>query len=436
MKKLLRLLSLSLVLLYFLVSQAKGEEGIVYLVKVDSAITPVIADFLIYSINLANQIEAKALVIELDTPGGLVESTRKIVKEMLKSKTPIIVYVYPSGARAASAGTFILLASHLAVMSPGTHVGAAHPITLMGKTSKTLMKKVTNDLVAWAKNIAEFRHRNVRFAAQAIRNSKSITEKKALRLKVIDMIADSLSELLKKADGKKVWAGNKSFKLHLKAAKIVKIKEDLKTRLLKVLTNPNLVYFLLMLGMAGLYFELSHPGAIFPGVIGAICLILALVGLSVLPVNYAGLLLIILAGILYFLEIQIASHGLLAIGGTIALFLGSLMLFGKSPPELRIDPVFLYTVLFSFSAVFLGITYLAVRTIIKKPVSGKEALIGKTGKVMEDIDPEKGGKVFVEGEIWIAFSEKSIPKGKKVKVVKTEGLTLKVEEVREGKDAQ
>ncbi len=427
MRKFLKILSL-IIFFTFLTCEVKAETGVVYLVKIDSAITPVIADFLIYSVNLANAKNANALIIELDTPGGLVESTRKIVKAMLKSRTPVIVYVYPSGARAGSAGTFILMASHFAVMAPGTHVGAAHPVTLVGKTSKTMMEKITNDLIAWVKNIAEFRHRNVRFAIKAVKYSKSITEKQALKLGVINLIAENLQELLKKADGKIVWAGSKKYKLHLKNVRIIEIKEDLKTRLLKVLTNPNLVYFLLMLGMAGLYFELSHPGAIFPGVVGAISLILALVGLSVLPVNYAGLLLIILAGVLYFLEVQIASHGLLAIGGTLALFLGSLMLFGKNPPELRIDPVFLYTVLFSFSAIFLGITYLAVKTVIKKPVSGKEALVGKIGKVMEDIDPEKGGKVFVEGEIWIAFAEKSIPKGKKVRVIKTEGLTLKVEE--------
>ncbi len=429
MKNYLKLLKITLIFLLISYIKLLAAENKIYLVKIDAPITPVIANFLSYSIDLANQKNAKALIIELDTPGGLVESTRKIVKDMLQSKVPIIVYVSPSGARAASAGTFILLASHLAAMAPGTHVGAAHPIELTGKTDKEVMKKIINDLVAWAKNLAQMRHRNIKFAEKAIKESKSITEKEALKMKVIEIIAKDLNDLINQATGRIIWINNQKITLNLKNCEIIEIKEDFKTKLLKILTNPNLVYFLLMLGLVGIYFEFAHPGAIFPGVIGAICLILAFVGLSILPINYAGLALIILAGILFFLEIQITSHGLLALGGTICLFLGSIMLFGKNPPALRVYQPFLYTVVLTFSALLAGITYLAVKTLRKKPVSGSEALIGKIGKVLEDIDSEKG-KIFVEGEIWKAISDEYIPKGSKVIIIAKEGLTLKVKSLK------
>ncbi|WP_038057211.1 NfeD family protein [Thermodesulfobacterium hydrogeniphilum] len=429
MKNYLKLLKITLIFLLISYIKLLAAENKIYLVKIDAPITPVIANFLSYSIDLANQKNAKALIIELDTPGGLVESTRKIVKDMLQSKVPIIVYVSPSGARAASAGTFILLASHLAAMAPGTHVGAAHPIELTGKTDKEVMKKIINDLVAWAKNLAQMRHRNIKFAEKAIKESKSITEKEALKMKVIEIIAKDLNDLINQATGRIIWINNQKITLNLKNCEIIEIKEDFKTKLLKILTNPNLVYFLLMLGLVGIYFEFAHPGAIFPGVIGAICLILAFVGLSILPINYAGLSLIILAGILFFLEIQITSHGLLALGGTICLFLGSIMLFGKNPPALRVYQPFLYTVVLTFSALLAGITYLAVKTLRKKPVSGSEALIGKIGKVLEDIDSEKG-KIFVEGEIWKAISDEYIPKGSKVIIIAKEGLTLKVKSLK------
>ncbi|RKX61311.1 MAG: nodulation protein NfeD [Thermodesulfobacteriota bacterium] len=423
------LIILSFIYLFIFSETGICKESKIFLVRIDAAITPVIANFIEYSINFAEEKGAKALIIELDTPGGLVESTRKIVKSILQSNVPIIVYVSPSGARAASAGTFILLASHIAVMAPGTHVGAAHPIELTGKADKEVIKKITNDLVAWAKNLAQLRKRNVKFAEEAIRKSKSITEREALKLKVIDFIARDLNELIKKANGKIVYVRYKKIRLSFKNPDIEEIKEDLKTKLLKVLTNPNLVYFLLMLGLAGIYFEFAHPGAIFPGVIGAICLILAFTGLSVLPINYAGLALIILAGVLFFLETQITSHGFLTLGGIISLFLGSIMLFGKNPPSLKVSQPFLYTVILSFSLLFSGITYLAVKALRKKPVSGKEALIGKKGKVIEDVTPEKG-KIFVEGEIWEARSESFIPKGEKVIVIKKEGLILIVKSLK------
>lgn len=407
----------------FIASFAQAQK--IYHVKIDAAITPVIANFISYGIDLANKERAKAFIIELDTPGGLVESTREIVKDILQSQVPVIVYVSPSGARAASAGTFILLSSHLAAMAPGTHVGAAHPVELTGKVEKEMMNKVVNDLVAWAKNLAKMRGRNEVFAEEAVRKSKSITEEEALKTGVIEIIAKDMRDLIEKAEGKQVLIGEERITLRLKEVPIETIKEDLKTRVLKILTNPNLVYLLLMLGLAGLYFELAHPGSIFPGVLGAICLILALVGLSVIPVNYAGLALILLAGILFFLELQVTTHGLLALTGVLCLFLGSLMLFGKNPPSLKVSTPFLYSVVITFSAILGGITYIAVKILRKKPVSGKEGLVGKIGKALEDVGPNKG-KVFLEGEIWQAISEEPISKGEKVIVIEQEGLVLKV----------
>lgn len=422
MKKFLVLVSF-FIINFLSIDSVKAQK--IYHVKIDAAITPVIANFISYGIDLANRERASAFIIELDTPGGLVESTREIVKEILQSQVPVIVYVSPSGARAASAGTFILLSSHLAAMAPGTHVGAAHPVELTGKMDKEMMNKVVNDLVAWAKNLAKMRGRNEVFAEEAVRKSKSITEEEALKLGVIEIIAKDINDLLEKAHGREILIGEEKRTLKLRNLKVETIKEDLKTKVLKILTNPNLVYLLLMLGLAGLYFELAHPGSIFPGVLGAICLILALVGLSVIPVNYAGLVLIILAGILFFLELQATTHGLLALAGVACLFLGSLMLFGKNPPALKASTPFLYSVVITFSAILGGITYIAVKTLRKKPVSGKEGLIGKVGKTLEEIGPDKG-KIFLEGEIWQAISEEPIPKGEKVIVIGQQGLILKV----------
>lgn len=410
------------------VKELHAQRNTVFVMRVEGAITPVTANFISYGLNYASEKKGKALIIELDTPGGLVESTREIVKEILQSEIPIIVYVSPQGARAASAGVFILLASHLAAMAPSTHVGAAHPVELSGKADPKMMEKVANDLAVWAKNLAETRGRNAEFAELAVKKSKSITEKEALSQKVIEIIATDLKDLIAQAHGKKVKVKNAEIILSLKEASIEYIKEDFKTRFFKILANPNLVYFLLMLGLLGIYFELSHPGAIFPGVFGAICLILAFLGLSILPMNYAGLALILLSGLLFFLETQVTSHGLLTIAGIISLLLGSLILFGNNPPALKVYTPFLYTVVFIFALLFGVITYLAIRAVRKKPVTGSEELIGLEGKALTDITTE-GGKVFLHGEIWQAFSDEVIPKDSKIKVLEKKGFSLKVKKL-------
>ncbi|MGC9140813.1 MAG: NfeD family protein [Caldimicrobium sp.] len=416
--------------LFFFLSflPAKAFSQKIYTIKVDSAITPVTANFIIYAIHFVEEKKGKALIVQLDTPGGLVDSTREIVKEFLQSSIPIIVYVSPQGARAASAGVFIVLASHLAAMAPSTHLGAAHPVELTGKADSKMLEKIANDLASWAKSLAESKGRNPEFAELAVKKSKTLTEKEALSLRVVEIIAKDLEDLIQKAQGRKIKIKDQEITLELKGFPVEEIKEDLKTRFFKILANPNLVYFLLMLGLLGLYFELSHPGAIFPGVFGAICLILAFLGLSIIPMNYAGLALIFLAGLLFFLETQVSSHGLLTLGGIISLLLGSLLLFGNNPPSLKISLPFLISVVLTFATLFGGITYLAVKTLKKKPVSGKEGLIGKKGKALTNITKE-GGKIFVEGEIWQAVSEEEIPEGSQVKIVEKEGFILKVKKL-------
>ncbi|MCS7149413.1 MAG: nodulation protein NfeD [Caldimicrobium sp.] len=417
-------------LLFFIILAKVGHtQGLIYHIKIDSAITPVTANFISYALNYAQEKRGKALVVELDTPGGLVDSTREIVKDFLQSEIPVIVYVSPQGARAASAGVFILLASHVAAMAPSTHVGAAHPVELSGKADPKMMEKIANDLAAWAKNLAETKGRNPQFAEFAVKESKSITEREALQQGVIEIVASNLDELIKQLEGRKVKIKDKEVILSLKEGKLETIKEDLKTRFLKVLANPNLVYFLLMLGLLGIYFELSHPGAIFPGVFGAICLILAFLGLSIIPMNYAGLALILLSGLLFFLETQITSHGLLTLAGVISLLLGSLILFGHNPPALRVYKPFLLTVVTTFALLFGGITYLAVKTLKKRPVSGSEGLIRKKGKAISHINTSHG-KVFVEGEIWQAISDEEIPEGTPVEIVEKKGFILKVKPLR------
>ena len=424
-----KILIAKLCLFFFLcLFPIKAFSQKIYTIKVDSAITPVTANFIIYAIHFVEEKKGKALIIQLDTPGGLVDSTREIVKEFLQSSIPIIVYVSPQGARAASAGVFIVLASHLAAMAPSTHLGAAHPVELTGKADSKMLEKIANDLASWAKSLAESKGRNPEFAELAVKKSKTLTEKEALSLRVVEIIAKDLEDLIQKAQGRKIKIKDQEITLELKGYPIEEIKEDLKTRFFKILANPNLVYFLLMLGLLGLYFELSHPGAIFPGVFGAICLILAFLGLSIIPMNYAGLALIFLAGLLFFLETQVSSHGLLTLGGIISLLLGSLLLFGNNPPSLKISLPFLISVVLTFATLFGGITYLAVKTLKKKPVSGKEGLIGKKGKALTNITKE-GGKIFVEGEIWQAVSEEEIPEGSHVKIVEKEGFILKVKKL-------
>ena len=405
---------------------AEAAGGEIYVVKVAGTINPGLAEYLIRSMEKASAEGAGCLVIQLDTPGGLALSMRSIVMAILASDIPVVVFVSPSGARAASAGVMITLAADIAAMAPGTNIGAAHPVNLGQKgMDKTMGEKVVNDMVAYTKSIAEKRGRNSEWAEKAVRESVSVTEKEALELKVIDLIAEDLKDLLEKIDGRDLK--NKGT-LHTKGVKQVMLTEGLRDKILKTLSDPNIAYLLMMIGMAGLYFELSHPGAIFPGVIGAISLILAFFAFQTLPVNYAGILLIALALILFILEMKVTSYGLLSVGGIISLFLGSLMLFEGGPPEMRLALRVLIPTVIMVSGFFVFVAGLVFRSQISKPRTGDKGLIGELGVVKERLAP--GGKVFVHGELWNAEAPEPIEAGAKVRVTGVDQLVLKVEEVK------
>jgi membrane-bound serine protease (ClpP class) len=392
---------------------------------VDGVINPPHSEYVIKGIKKAHELKAEALIIQLDTPGGLDTSMRDIVKEILNSNIPVVVYVSPKGARAASAGAFITLAAHVAAMAPGTNIGAAHPVAIGEKMDKTMAEKITNDAVAYIKSIAEQRGRNVEWAEQAVRKSISSTEKEALQKGVIDLIADDLNALIKAIHGKKVKTVLGEKIINTKDAKVNDIKMNFRERLLNFLSNPNLAYILLMIGIYGIIFELSNPGAIFPGVIGAISLILAFYSLQTLPLNYAAVGLIFLGIILFILELKFTSYGLLTLGGVVCILLGSLMLFDTANPLFKLSlsvviPVTAITAL--FFAFLLRLAYKAHR---RKPVTGIEELIGLRGFAKTDIDSHKG-MVMVHGELWQAVSDEEIKKDEEVVVEDVKGLTLKV----------
>ncbi len=405
------------------------EKAQVLQIEVDGIINPATAKFMIDSIDEAMQQNAQCLIVQLDTPGGLMESMRVIVKKMLSSTVPIIVYVAPSGARAASAGVFITMAANIAVMAPGTHIGAAHPVSLgEGKENKTMSEKIINDTVASIKNIAKTRARNVDWAEKAVTKSVSITEEEAVKLHVVDFISPNVQDLLSKLDGKVIpLEGGISRTLHTKGAQPRSIQMSWRDRLLEIISNPTIAYILLMLGIYGVFFELSSPGAILPGVVGGIFLILAFYALQMLPVNYAGLALILFAIILFIAEIKVVSHGLLAIGGVISLFLGSMMLFHSPTDYMRVSLSVVIPAVFVSAAFFIFAVSKAVQARLKKPTTGTEGLLGETGIAATPLSPE--GKISVHGEFWNAVSDQPLEPGTHVRIVGVANLKLKVEKM-------
>ena len=402
-----------------------APERKVFLIEIDDPITPVTAEYIIKAIDRATARKAEALVIQMDTPGGLVESTREIVKKMLAAEVPIVVYVAPSGSRAASAGVFITLTANIAAMAPNTRIGSASPVQMEGKMDETMAKKVTNDLAAMIRGIAEKRGRNVKWAEDAVRKAVSATETEALKMKVIDMVVPDLATLLKEIDGRTVDVVIGKRTLHTADAAVENLKQGFRERILGIISNPNIAYILMILGFYGLYFELSNPGAIFPGVAGAICLILAFYALQTLPINYAGLMLIILAIALFVAEAFVTSHGVLGVGGTVAMLMGSLMLI--EVPSLRISwTVIIPVVLFS-AILFIVTVTLAVRVHREKVDTGKEGLIGLRAEAKTDVGED--GQVFVHGEYWSARSSEPVKKGEHVSIIGIEGLTLIVKKI-------
>jgi membrane-bound serine protease (ClpP class) len=396
----------------------------VFVIKIDAPITPVVAEYIIKSIDRASDARAEAIIIQLNTPGGLVDSMQQIVMKMMASEVPTVVYVAPSGGRAASAGVFITIAANIAAMAPTTHIGAAHPVTMQGKMDKTMETKVVNDLAAMARGIAEKRGKNVKWAEEAVRKSVSITETEALKNHVIDLVAPDIPALVKEMNGRTVELVIGKKTLSTDGAEVKEITMGFRYRLLEIISNPNIAYILMILGFYGLYFELSNPGAIFPGVAGAICLVLAFYALHTLPINYAGLILIIIGISLFIAEAFITSHGILGIGGTVAMLLGSVMLIDSASPVLQISWAVILPAVALSALLFIITVTVAVRVYREKPYTGKEGLIGMQATAKTDI--HRDGQVFMRGEYWSAWSDEPIQKGEVVTVVAVEGLKVKV----------
>lgn len=414
----------------FVLNQAYSQEGKVFVLKVDDAISPPISEYIHDGIEAALQENAECVVIKLNTPGGLLKSTRVIVSEILESKIPVIVYVTPSGAQAASAGVFITLSAHIAAMTPGTNIGAAHPVSL-DKVDSVMIEKATNDAAAFIRTISEKRNRNIKWAEDAVRKSLSITETEALKLKVIDLIASDLKDLLKKIDSMKVSGSFGEKVLSTKDAQIIEFEMSIGQKLLRLISDPNIAYILLMIGLYGLLFELYNPGSIFPGVIGIISLILAFYALHTLPVNFAGIALIIVGIILFILETQIVSHGLLTIGGIISFILGSIMLI-RTESALEVFKISYQIIIVIAILTFLFFSFaigLGLKAQKRKTTTGIEGMIGEIGEAITDLNPE--GQVKVHGEIWTAMTidNDKIEQNSKVEVVEVQNLKLKVKKI-------
>ncbi len=403
---------------------APAQPKTVYLIKIDAPITPVVAEYIGSSIDTAVKEKAEALIIQLNTPGGLVDSTLQIIIKMMASEVPIVVYVAPSGARAASAGVFITLSANIAAMAPTTHIGAAHPVAGQGKMDETMEKKAVNDLAAMVRGIAEKRGRNAKWAEEAVRESVSITETEAVKDKVVDLIASDIPSLVKAINGKTVEVALGKKTLATEGANVKEITMGFRYRLLEIISNPNIAYILMILGFYGLYFELSNPGSVFPGVAGAICLILAFYALHTLPINYAGLMLIILGIGLFIAEAFITSHGVLGVGGVISMLFGSIMLIDSASPALQISWAVIIPVVIVSAVLFIITVTIAVRVYREKPDTGREGLIDMQATAKTDIHAD--GQVFLRGEYWSAWSDEPIRQGEKVTVVALEGLKLKV----------
>lgn len=414
----------ALILIFLFLSPVSVLASRVDVITYDGVINPVAAEFMTKSIDRANTRNAQALIIRLDTPGGLDSSMRQIVKSILGSGVPVVVYVAPGGARAASAGVFITLSANVAAMAPETNIGAAHPVGLMGKVDKTMAQKVENDAAAYIKSIAQARGRNTQWAEDAVRKSISSTDTDALKLGVVDMISPNLDSLIKSLNGRRVETASGPRTIMTAGAPVAREEMSTRLRILSFISDPDVAYILMLLGFYGLFFEFINPGAIFPGVIGAISLILAFYSFQMLPVNYAGLMLIVLAIILFVLEIKVTSHGVLTIGGMISMIIGSLMLFSGGP-YIRLSFSFILPAVFMTALFFAFTIRLALKAQRRKPITGPEGLKGEEGIASTDITGE-GGTALLHGEVWSVYSDQPIKKGEKIIVETRKGLSLKV----------
>ncbi len=399
-----------------------------HVITLEASINPATADYIHEGIQRAAKAGATCLVLRLNTPGGLLKSTRVIVSDILTSPVPVIVYVSPSGAQAASAGTFITLAGHVAAMAPGTNIGAAHPVGIQGGEKDSIAnEKATNDAAAFIRAISEKRQRNVQWAEDAVRRSISITESEALAEQVVDIVAPSVAALLDSIDGREIEVNERKVILATKGASVEEYPMNWKHRLLDLLSDPNIAYIFFLVGIYGLMFELYNPGTILPGVVGVISIIIALYSLHTMPINYAGLALIIFAIILFIAEIKVTSYGLLSVAGVLSLTLGSIMLIDSdSPLEIvRISWGVIVPAVVATTLFFLIIIGLGLKAQRRKPTTGSEGILGETGKAITMLNP--AGRVRIHGEIWNATSEEGkIPSGSLIVVTGVTNLTIRV----------
>lgn len=427
---LLRLMKrfLSYCLFIFLIPPVADSQTVITM-TIDGTINPASADFIHGGIKKAIKEKAECIIIHLNTPGGLLKSTRVIVSDILESPIPVVVYVSPGGAHAGSAGVFITLAAHIAAMAPGTNIGAAHPVAMQQQMDSTMNEKATNDAAAFIRTIAEKRNRNIEWAERAVRKSFSYSETEALEDSVIDLIAKNEKELLEKINGKQIMLVDEAKTLNTASATVQQHEMNLWEKILDVISDPNIAYILFLLGLYGLLFELYNPGVILPGIVGVIALVLALYSMHALPINYAGVALIVFAIILFLLEIKVVSHGLLTIGGIISLLFGSMMLIKDSSLDMvRISR----TVIISATAVsalfFVFVLGLGIKAQRRKGVTGIEGLVGVKGEAFTPLEPT--GTVMVRGEIWNAESlVGTISKGEKIIVKQMKNLKLYVEPI-------
>ena len=421
-----------LALLFFLILPASvafcenSDRGSVFIIELEGSINPATAEFVVRSLERAKDGGAALAIIQMDTPGGLSSSMRDIVKAILNSPIPVVVYVGPRGAGAASAGVMITVAGHVAAMARGTNIGAAHPVGAGGKDIEgTMNEKVVNDMASYARGIAEQKGKNGQWVEKAIRESVSITAEEARDKKVVDLVVEDMDDLLKSLDGRVIDLPLGKTTLKTAGLKKIHYKPNLRDKILKIISDPNIAYILMMIGLAGLYFELAYTGAVFPGVIGAISLVLAFFSFQTLPVNYTGVVLILLAIIFFIAEVKVASYGILSIGGVIALTLGSLMLF----ENMRVSLKLLLPTIVLVCGFFVIVAGVAFRALRGKPTGGADGILGETGMVTGLIDPE--GLVFVHGETWQAFSKERIEPDETVEVIGINGLLLNVRKASE-----
>jgi membrane-bound serine protease (ClpP class) len=406
---------------------AAVNTGPIMVITIDGSINPAAADFLEGSIDAAMRQHARALIVELDTPGGLLSTMRRMVKDLLGAPLPVIVYVAPSGASAASAGMFITVAANIAAMAPGTTIGAAHPVEMGEKEEKGVMgKKIENYAASFARTIAEQRGRNQSWVEKAVRQSASIGDREALRLHVVDIVARDLSDLIVQASGRQVTVDERKLVLDLAGAPLVRREMTFKERLIDKLSDPNIVYLLMMAGLLGIYFEFAHPGVYAPGIIGVICLLLALMSFQILPINNTGLLLLLLGIGLLTAEAIVPGYGILGISGLVAFILGSLFLIDTSQTNLVISRGAITGVTIVLALGMIGLAW-ALAQRRRPAMTGSEGLVGEVGEIRQAVKPGAAGWIFIHGESWRATSDQPLDIGVRARVKAVKGMELEVQ---------